>query len=401
MVKIKKEASTIKPPCPAPKKTALHVKTQPNHVPTRAVKLESRVTAPCASQQQPYRGTKHGGSSTAVPQRLQQIKQPPASTLLKRTPLKPVINQMNRPVSNRPSAPSRAPANPPSANRPLLSHTSAPGRIKSDGQIKNVSRRDNGAVHAPVTRICAVPAAKRSLRYDLNAKPASKKTVRTKQKKKKKKKKLSKPSRKIVAEHALRANNSNNFDVKRPLTECFAKITGVSKASRSEAVKYLWVYIKKKGLQDSRDGRVVWLNQTLKSIFGYGYECVHLLNFPSLVSKCFLQEKSESRAVQKPTRSIVQKPARSIVQQPAGSSVQQLARSSVQKPTVSLAQKTELARRSKSESPVVPEAEVIVINEADLSGISEAVSSSMVTEDHLSVPTTLLDLNCADVWPKK
>ena len=63
-----------------------------------------------------------------------------------------------------------------------------------------------------------------------------------------------------------------------------AKVVGASPLPRTEVVKKLWVYIKKKGLQDAKNRRNINADDVLKAVFG-GKKQVSMFEMTKLVSK--------------------------------------------------------------------------------------------------------------------
>ncbi len=72
----------------------------------------------------------------------------------------------------------------------------------------------------------------------------------------------------------------------RPLTPdaSLGAIVGDKELPRTQVVKKLWAYIKKKGLQDAQDKRMINADDKLKPIFG-GKKQVSMFEMTKLVSK--------------------------------------------------------------------------------------------------------------------
>jgi len=72
----------------------------------------------------------------------------------------------------------------------------------------------------------------------------------------------------------------------KPLTpsESLAKVTGPKALPRSEVAKKLWTYIKKNGLQDQTNKRMINADETLTTVFG-GKKQVSMFEMTALVSK--------------------------------------------------------------------------------------------------------------------
>ena len=72
----------------------------------------------------------------------------------------------------------------------------------------------------------------------------------------------------------------------KPLTpsEALSKVTGPKALPRSEVAKKLWTYIKKNGLQDKTNKRMINADGTLETVFG-GKKQVSMFEMTALVSK--------------------------------------------------------------------------------------------------------------------
>jgi len=72
----------------------------------------------------------------------------------------------------------------------------------------------------------------------------------------------------------------------KPLTpsESLAKVTGATALPRSEVAKKLWAYIKKNGLQDKANKRMINADDALRTVFG-GKKQVSMFEMTALVSK--------------------------------------------------------------------------------------------------------------------
>src|SRR5262245_54277976 len=67
-------------------------------------------------------------------------------------------------------------------------------------------------------------------------------------------------------------------------SEELSKVTGSKPLPRSEVAKKLWVYIKKNGLQDKTNKRMINADETLKAVFN-GKKQVSMFEMTALVSK--------------------------------------------------------------------------------------------------------------------
>ena len=72
----------------------------------------------------------------------------------------------------------------------------------------------------------------------------------------------------------------------KPVTPspALAEVVGSKPIPRTEVTKKLWGYIKKNGLQDQKNKRMINADATLKSVFG-GKSSVNMFDMTKLVSK--------------------------------------------------------------------------------------------------------------------
>ena len=72
----------------------------------------------------------------------------------------------------------------------------------------------------------------------------------------------------------------------KPVTpdSALAEVVGAKPLPRTEVTKKLWAYIKKNGLQDSKNKRMINADATLKPIFG-GKSTVNMFEMTKLVGK--------------------------------------------------------------------------------------------------------------------
>jgi chromatin remodeling complex protein RSC6 len=72
----------------------------------------------------------------------------------------------------------------------------------------------------------------------------------------------------------------------RPVTPdvTVAQVVGSKPIPRTEVTKRLWAYIKKNGLQDTKNKRMINANDTLKAVFG-GKSSVNMFEMTKLVNK--------------------------------------------------------------------------------------------------------------------
>jgi len=79
----------------------------------------------------------------------------------------------------------------------------------------------------------------------------------------------------------------------KPMTPSgqLAAVVGSKPMPRTEVTKKLWAYIKRNGLQDKKNKRMINADEDLKAVFG-GRSTVNMFEMTKLVSK---QRKSSSR----------------------------------------------------------------------------------------------------------
>ena len=72
----------------------------------------------------------------------------------------------------------------------------------------------------------------------------------------------------------------------KPVTPspALAEVVGSKPIPRTEVTKKLWAYIKKNGLQDPKNKRMINADPTLKTVFG-GKSSVNMFDMTKLVSK--------------------------------------------------------------------------------------------------------------------
>ncbi len=102
--------------------------------------------------------------------------------------------------------------------------------------------------------------------------------------KKKAAKKGKKPAKKAAKKVAKKRKPNAAF--MKPVTpnEKLAAVVGASPLPRTELTKKLWVYIKKHGLQDKKNRRMINADAALKAVFG-GKSQVSMFDMTKLVSK--------------------------------------------------------------------------------------------------------------------
>jgi len=63
-----------------------------------------------------------------------------------------------------------------------------------------------------------------------------------------------------------------------------SEVVGAKPIPRTEVTKKLWAYIKKNGLQDKKNKRMINADETLQSVFG-GKKSVNMFEMTKLVAK--------------------------------------------------------------------------------------------------------------------
>jgi len=111
------------------------------------------------------------------------------------------------------------------------------------------------------------------------AKKAVKKTAKKKAVKKAAKKKAPKKRK-----TASKRKPSAAFMKPMKISAALAAVIGAGPYPRTEVTKKLWAYIKRKGLQDSKNRREINADANLKAVFG-GRSKVNMFEMTKLVSK--------------------------------------------------------------------------------------------------------------------
>ena len=107
-------------------------------------------------------------------------------------------------------------------------------------------------------------------------------------KKKAKKKSTKKAARRPAARKAKKAKSKRkpNAAFMRPVQpdSALSAVVGSSPLPRTELTKKLWQYIKRKGLQDARERRMINADDNLRTVFG-GKRQVSMFEMTKLVNK--------------------------------------------------------------------------------------------------------------------
>ncbi len=126
-------------------------------------------------------------------------------------------------------------------------------------------------------------AAKKKKAAKKPAKKAAKKAVKKTAKKKTVKKAAKKKAPK-KRKTASKRKPSAAFMKPMKISPALAAVIGAGPYPRTEVTKKLWAYIKRKGLQDSKNRREINADANLKVVFG-GRSKVNMFEMTKLVSK--------------------------------------------------------------------------------------------------------------------
>jgi len=89
-----------------------------------------------------------------------------------------------------------------------------------------------------------------------------------------------------MAKKAKKSARKPNAAFMKPVTPSatLVAVVGAKPIPRTEVTKRLWAYIKKHGLQDKKNKRMINADATLKAVFG-GKSSVNMFEMTKLVSK--------------------------------------------------------------------------------------------------------------------
>ncbi len=89
-----------------------------------------------------------------------------------------------------------------------------------------------------------------------------------------------------MAKKAKKSARKPNAAFMKPVTPSvtLSAVVGTKPIPRTEVTKRLWAYIKKHGLQDKKNKRMINADATLKAVFG-GKSSVNMFEMTKLVSK--------------------------------------------------------------------------------------------------------------------
>ena len=93
-------------------------------------------------------------------------------------------------------------------------------------------------------------------------------------------------AKKKVAKKTVKKKRTPNAAFMKPVTpsSTLAEVVGAKPMPRTEVTKKLWGYIKKNGLQDKKNKRMINADAPLKVVFG-GKSSVNMFEMTKLVNK--------------------------------------------------------------------------------------------------------------------
>ena len=98
------------------------------------------------------------------------------------------------------------------------------------------------------------------------------------------KKAAKKPAKKAVKKAAKKRTPNAAFMKPLQPSEILGEVVGSKAMPRTEVVKKIWAYIKKNGLQDKKNKRMINADAKLKPVFG-GKNQVSMFDMAKLLSK--------------------------------------------------------------------------------------------------------------------
>jgi chromatin remodeling complex protein RSC6 len=89
-----------------------------------------------------------------------------------------------------------------------------------------------------------------------------------------------------MAKKTKKSGRKPNAAFMKPVqpSAALSEVVGSKPIPRTEVTKKLWAYIKKNGLQDSKNKRMIKADSTLKTVFG-GKATVNMFEMTKLVGK--------------------------------------------------------------------------------------------------------------------
>jgi len=129
-------------------------------------------------------------------------------------------------------------------------------------------------------------AKKKVAKKKVAKKKVAKKKVAKKKVAKKKVAKKKVAKKKVAKKKVAKKKRKPNPAFMKPMqiSDALAKVVGSKPIPRTEVVKKLWKYIKKNGLQDSANRRMINADDNLKTVFR-GKKQVSMFDMTKLVSK--------------------------------------------------------------------------------------------------------------------
>ncbi len=95
--------------------------------------------------------------------------------------------------------------------------------------------------------------------------------------------KAKKPAKKAKAKKSARKPSAAFMKPMTP-SAALAEVVGAKALPRTEVTKKLWAYIKRNGLQDKKNRRMINADAALKAVFG-GKSAVNMFEMTKLVNK--------------------------------------------------------------------------------------------------------------------
>lgn len=150
---------------------------------------------------------------------------------------------------------------------------------------KKAAKRKAAPKKAAKKKAARKAAPKRAAKKKAAKKKASKKKA-AKKKATRKKGSKKKAAKKKAKKKAARAKRKSNPSFMRPLTPdaALAAVVGTKPLPRTEVVKKLWSYIKRKDLQNKQNKRMINADDKLRDLFG-GKKQVSMFEMTKLVSQ--------------------------------------------------------------------------------------------------------------------
>ena len=159
---------------------------------------------------------------------------------------------------------------------------------KKKATKKKATKKKATKKKATKKKVAKKKAKKKATKKKATKKKAKKKTTKKKATKKKAKKKATKKkaTKRKAKKKKSKTKRKPNAAFMRPLkpSNDLAAVVGSAPIPRTQVVKKLWAYIKKKGLQDSKNRRNINADAALKKVFN-GRSTVSMFEMTKYVSK--------------------------------------------------------------------------------------------------------------------